>query len=55
VEDISSSFDDPTFETTQRIAGNHMQICRFKGLEDGEYKKVAAAFGRLLSLASQLG
>lgn len=30
-------------EITQYIASNHMDMCRFKGLEDVEYKKVAAA------------
>ncbi|MCJ1437849.1 hypothetical protein MMC27_007236 [Xylographa pallens] len=48
VEDSSSNLDDPTIEVTQHIAGNHMQICRFKGLEDSQYEIVAAAFGRLV-------
>lgn len=43
VEDTSSAFGDPTLEITQHIANNHMDICRFKGLDDGEYEKVAAA------------
>ncbi|MCJ1378949.1 hypothetical protein MMC17_002048 [Xylographa soralifera] len=47
VEDSSSNLDDPTVEVTQHIAGNHMQICRFKGLEDTQYEIIAAAFCRL--------
>ncbi|MCJ1405012.1 hypothetical protein MMC11_008238 [Xylographa trunciseda] len=47
VEDSSSNLDDPTVEITQHIAGNHMQICQFKGFEDSQYEIVAAAFGRL--------
>ncbi|KAI9862819.1 MAG: hypothetical protein M1824_000949 [Vezdaea acicularis] len=47
VEDESSNLDDPTIEITQRIAGDHVQMCRFKGFDDVEYRKVAAAFDRL--------
>jgi hypothetical protein len=43
VEDASSALNDPVVEITQHIASNHMDMCRFKGLEDVEYKKVAAA------------
>ncbi len=28
---------------TQHIASNHMDMCRFSGLHDVEYRKVAAA------------
>jgi hypothetical protein len=47
VEDTSSTFGDPIIEITQHIANNHMDICRFKGLDDGEYEKVAAALHRI--------
>jgi hypothetical protein len=47
VEDTSSIFGDPTIEIAQHIANNHMDICRFKGLNDGEYEKVAAALRRI--------
>ena len=47
MEDESSNLDDPTIEITQRIAGDHVQMCRFKGFDDVEYRKVAAAFDRL--------
>ncbi|KAH0553285.1 hypothetical protein GP486_006582, partial [Trichoglossum hirsutum] len=47
VEDISSTFGDPTIEIAQHIAGNHMDMCRFKGLDDREYEKVAAALSRI--------
>ena len=43
VVDTSSTLSDSTIEITQHIASNHMDMCRFKGLEDVEYKKVAAA------------
>ncbi|KAL8939899.1 MAG: hypothetical protein Q9211_002527 [Gyalolechia sp. 1 TL-2023] len=32
---------------TQHIASNHMDMCRFSGLDDHEYRKVVAAFGRI--------
>jgi hypothetical protein len=47
VEDPSSTFGDPTIEITQHIASDHMGMVRFRGLEDGEYEKVAAAFHRI--------
>lgn len=47
VEDTSSAFGDPTIEIAQHIASNHMDICRFKGLNDSEYEKVAAALCRI--------
>jgi len=31
-------------EIVQHIANNHMDMCRFKGVTDGEYEKVDAAF-----------
>lgn len=34
-------------EITQTIASNHMEMCRFKGEDDVEYKKVAAALIRI--------
>ncbi|KAH0538032.1 hypothetical protein FGG08_005344 [Glutinoglossum americanum] len=59
VEDTSSAFGDSTIEITQHIAGNHMDMCRFKGLDDGEYEKVTAAFRRISQViednAGQLG
>lgn len=47
MEDSSSNFDDPTFEITQHIGRNHVQMCRFENIEDPDYEKVSAAFDRL--------
>ena len=52
VDDTSSSLNDPIVEITQHIASNHMDMCRFKGLEDAEYKKVAAALVRISNEAA---
>ncbi|KAI1081312.1 hypothetical protein F5B20DRAFT_535599 [Whalleya microplaca] len=53
VEDTSSCLHLPTGEITQHIHRNHMQMCRFTGLDDGEYKKVAAALGRIETAVPQ--
>ncbi|RYP93093.1 hypothetical protein DL770_000839 [Monosporascus sp. CRB-9-2] len=47
VEDTSSYLNFPFIETTQRIGRNHMDMCRFTGLDDIEYKKVAAVLDRM--------
>jgi hypothetical protein len=47
VEDTSSTLNDAIVEITQHIASNHIDMCRFKSLEDVEYKKVAAALIRI--------
>ncbi|KAL8649235.1 MAG: hypothetical protein Q9210_004519 [Variospora velana] len=43
VEDVSSCLGDPSLELTQHLANDHMDMCRFSGVEDHEYKKVIAA------------
>lgn len=43
VDTHSSYLDDPTVETRQPISSDHMGMCRFQGLQDAEYCKVAAA------------
>ncbi|KAK4234896.1 Inversin, partial [Achaetomium macrosporum] len=48
VEDRSSCLNTPTLETRQFISSNHMDMCRFPGLQDPEYVKVAAAMGRIM-------
>jgi hypothetical protein len=48
VDDTSSCLNDPTVETKQHISSNHMNMCRFSGLEDPEYLKVAAAMTFIL-------
>jgi ankyrin repeat protein len=53
VEDTSSYLNFPTIETTQHIEQNHMDMCRFTGLEDPEYKKVAAALCRMTRAVSK--
>ncbi|RYP68486.1 hypothetical protein DL771_006638 [Monosporascus sp. 5C6A] len=47
VEDTSSYLNFPRIETTQHIGRNHMDMCRFTGLDDIEYKKVAAVLDRI--------
>ncbi|KAM7209925.1 hypothetical protein V8F06_014692 [Rhypophila decipiens] len=49
VEDISSYLNIPAVETTEHIVRDHMEMCRFTGLDDIEYKKVAAALWRITS------
>lgn len=43
VEDSSSCLDDPRIERKQHISKNHMDMCRFSGMEDPGYRKVEAA------------
>lgn len=47
VEDTSSYLNLPNIETTQHIGRNHIDMCRFTGLDDIEYKKVAVALSRI--------
>jgi hypothetical protein len=47
VEDMSSCLGILS-ETTQHIDKNHMDMCRFTGANDIEYKKVIAALDRLM-------
>ncbi|KAI0105683.1 hypothetical protein GGR51DRAFT_560155 [Nemania sp. FL0031] len=49
VEDASSCLNDPTIEVTQHITANHMDICRFRGIDDPEYQKVVAAIRRVVN------
>lgn len=49
VEDSSSYLGPPVAETIQHISDNHMDMCRFHGLEDPGYLKVAAAFQRIFA------
>lgn len=48
VDDASSCLNNFTLETRQHIARNHMDMCRFYGLQDPEYSKVAAAMNHIL-------
>ncbi|KAI4236697.1 MAG: hypothetical protein LQ349_002383 [Xanthoria aureola] len=43
VEDVSSCLGDPSLEITQHIASDHMDMCRFSGVQDPEYRKVIGA------------
>ena len=49
VEDTSSYLNLPTVEVTEHIGRNHMEMCRFTGPNDVEYKKVASALRRITS------
>lgn len=48
VDDHSSCLNNAMVETKQHISSNHMDICRFSGLQDPEYRKVAAAITFIL-------
>jgi len=48
VNDESSCLNDPAIEIKQHISSNHMDMCRFFGLQDPEYLKVAAAMDFIL-------
>ncbi|KAK3898217.1 hypothetical protein C8A05DRAFT_47392 [Staphylotrichum tortipilum] len=47
VDDTSSYLNISAVETTEHIGRNHMEMCRFPGVDDAEYKKVAAALCRI--------
>ena len=48
VEDRSSCLNNPALETRRFISSNHIDMCRFSGLQDPEYSKVAAVMERIL-------
>ena len=52
VEDTSSCLNLATIETTEHIGRNHMEMCRFKGIDDVEFKKVASALRRMIESVS---
>ncbi|KAK4189520.1 Pfs NB-ARC and ankyrin domain protein [Podospora australis] len=47
VDDSSSCLNLPMIEVPEHIGRNHMEMCRFAGHDDVEYKKVAAALTRI--------
>lgn len=47
VEDTSSYLNLASVETTEHIGRNHMDMCRFSGSEDVEYRKVCSALQRM--------
>ena len=49
MEDASSYLKFPAIEITEHIGRNHMDMCRFRGPEDVEYGKVAAALQRMIA------
>ncbi|KAL8792151.1 MAG: hypothetical protein Q9195_005247 [Heterodermia aff. obscurata] len=53
VEDTSSYLGLPTIEITEHIGRNHMEMCRFSGPNDLEYRKIAAALRRMTSSISK--
>ncbi|KAL2129397.1 hypothetical protein VTI74DRAFT_7841 [Chaetomium olivicolor] len=53
VDDTSSYLNVPGTEVPEHIGRNHMEMCRFTGLDDVEYKKVAAALSRITATASR--
>lgn len=55
VEDTSSYLNLPDIEISEHIGRNHMEMCRFTGLSDVEYRKVASALRRMTrsSVSSQ--
>ncbi|KAK3400432.1 hypothetical protein B0T20DRAFT_145473 [Sordaria brevicollis] len=53
VEDHSSRLGPPVNETPRRISDNHMDMCRFYGLSDSEYEKVAGCLQEILKTIRQ--
>ncbi|KAK8099505.1 uncharacterized protein PG998_012746 [Apiospora kogelbergensis] len=53
VDDTSSYLNAPEFEVTEHIGQNHMEMCRFVGSHDPEYRKVAAAVSRIMPSESK--
>ena len=53
VEDTSSCLNSPTIEIAEHIGRDHMEMCRFTGLDDIEYKKVEAALETMTSKVSR--
>lgn len=49
VDDTSSYINAPEIEVTEHIGQNHMEMCRFTGSDDPEYRKVSSAITRLIS------
>ncbi|KAK1827847.1 hypothetical protein QBC39DRAFT_360663 [Podospora conica] len=47
VDDTSSCLNLPSVEVTEHIGRNHMEMCRFSGPDDNEYKKVVAVLTRI--------
>jgi len=55
VEDTSSYLHSPAIEITEHIMRNHMDMCRFAGPDDVEYKKVVKALQRMVSSVNEHG
>ena len=53
VDDMSSTVNLPDIEITEHIGRNHMDMCRFTGPDDVEYKKVVAALHRMTQAISK--
>ncbi|KAK3343473.1 hypothetical protein B0T25DRAFT_485826, partial [Lasiosphaeria hispida] len=54
VEDASSCLHLPPIEITQHIGKDHMEMCRFPGLDDVEYRKVAATLRRVMKVVAEM-
>ncbi|KAL1608072.1 hypothetical protein SLS60_003011 [Paraconiothyrium brasiliense] len=48
VEDTSSYLNLPAREVSEHIERNHMEMCRFTGIDDVEYRKVSRALLRMI-------
>jgi hypothetical protein len=56
VDNFSSCLDDALIETRRHVSKNHMDMCRFYGMDDPEYGKVEAAIRLILqSHGGQVG
>ena len=47
VDDASSCLNDSSLEIIRHISSDHMDMCRFSGLDDVEYRKVIAALDHI--------
>ncbi|EJT73826.1 hypothetical protein GGTG_07681 [Gaeumannomyces tritici R3-111a-1] len=54
VDDDSSCLNDVRIETKRHISSNHMDMCRFSGLEDARYNMVSAALTFIIGTATTL-
>lgn len=48
MDDESSRLNEPAIETPRHISNNHMDMVRFKGIDDNEYRKVASAINLVI-------
>lgn len=53
VDDTSSCLNIPAIEISKHIGRDHVEMCRFTGSDDVEYKKVASALRRIATTVTR--